>query len=209
MNPNRKRLLIVVGIGAAALILALALGEEVRETIIAPILYVVWVISGLIGSFPQAIFWAVFLTIALFAAIRSFHVTLRLRLPATRGIASDVTQGRVMVLSRRVRETAISDYARRRLARHLLDLTLQTKGYRMRMGTAATLQLLRSGRLCLPAEVQAYLEDGLLSDSDHRWGIVDRLRMLIQEIFSHNLDDVSHNPYLIELIQHLEEELEI
>lgn len=208
MSNAQRRLLIAAGVGAAALVLALALGEQLREAVVTPILYVVWAVGGFLGSFPQAIYWAVFITAALALALGSLHTRIQISQPGPY-TAEKAALSHVMILSRRVRDAELGAYFRRRLARHLLNLTLQAKGYHEVLSSQETRTLLQSGRLRLPAGGTTYLESYLAQDNDQRWGLLDRLRLRLRDAFFPDWNNTPYDPHLIELIDHLEKELEI
>jgi hypothetical protein len=208
MSGALRRLLFAAAIAIAALILALALGEQLREEIVAPILYTAWALSRFLGSFPQAIYWAIFLTLALVLAIRSLHAPRRIPRPEVHA-AGKRSAGRVATLARRVHESTFGDYFKRRLARHLLELALQAKGYPGTLSPGETKALLQSGRLGLPASGQVYLENLLVSGTYRQWGLFERLRLRVQDIFFPDRNKTPCDPRLIELIEYLEKELEI
>jgi len=211
MSTIQKRLLIVLGIGAAAFVLALVLGGGMREAIAEPILYTLWVLGDLIDAIPQQVLWAVFLAIAGIMAVGSLHARLsRMRHPKVYAVGEQAA-GRVRTLWRRVQETTYGDnYFRRRLARRLLELTLQAKGYHEQMGLPEVEALLASGRLRLPAGGRAYLESGLtLTRDEGREGRLKRLWLRVQEFLFQNRDSAACDSNLTELVDYLEKELEI
>ncbi|RME53087.1 MAG: hypothetical protein D6790_18040 [Caldilineae bacterium] len=66
-----RRLLPLAILLAATTVLVLAVDGFLRQVIVEPLLYVGWVIGVVITSLPQAVFWGLFLLLALVLALRS------------------------------------------------------------------------------------------------------------------------------------------
>ncbi|GAB4468288.1 MAG: hypothetical protein Kow00124_02380 [Anaerolineae bacterium] len=204
-------LLILIGGGIAVLVSA-----PLREAVARPVLFLIWYAEVMLRSFPQALFWGILLVAALLVAARSLSSSPKAKLPE--GPAPVNPRGRVETLAFWVAEAPAGRYFKQRLARHLLDLLLQVRGYDKPPTARRLAEMLASGELGLPPEAQAYLGDtrrllsGLDTESMARGGRLDALRRLVDRLLRPEQamsPDLAVDPGLRSLIETLEENLEI
>ena len=211
MNNRTRTALLVGGLLMAALILAPLLSGTLRETLIVPLLYVGWTLWLAISRLPQVLFWAIFLAAAGLMAWRSLN-TNPLFLPVTKEPPYR-NPGRLAILTRWVQDLPHGEYFRRRMARHLLDLMLRTKGIPGRPSAQELAQLIDRGDLHLPPECEDYARQGTSTaigpdtDSPSR-RILAPVRWVENWLALRTFREPDTR-HLEALITHLEDELEI
>lgn len=214
LRPRLRQALLIAGLLALLGVLAaLVIGGELRETITRPFLYVAWLVGLLFQGFPQAAIWAVLVTIGLILAVASLgreRGELRRSREAPRRVP-----GQVERLAGWLAEPPVARYFKRRVARRVLNLTLQSRGYYEPLGARAVDQLLEGG-LDLPPELhevvagQARLAHlgSLESMSRPRWPFLANLRETIFPARPAGGPPAEIDPGLVRLVEHLESELE-
>jgi hypothetical protein len=170
---TRKRLLLLGLILLLAAPLVLVLRGFVREAVVVPLLYVLWIGRLLFRSIPQSLLWALLLAVALLLATRSL-VERKKRLRETRGAEAERT-GRVGLWARRIRLTARGDYSRWGLAQHLGKLALEVLAHQERLSARQTRRYLETGELDVPPEIRAYLHARFRPTPPRPIGIFSRL----------------------------------
>jgi hypothetical protein len=162
---NRRILALLLAVLAPlALLLMLSLRGFVRETILIPLSYAVWIAGIFIRSTPQAVFWGLLVAVGLILAIRSLWVVGPP--PATAG------EGEVRV-PRRQRVgfwifqvyLAREGYARVRFADFFSRLALETLAFREGVTPAEAEARLQEGELETTPEVLAFLRIRRLASS--------------------------------------------
>jgi hypothetical protein len=142
--------------------LVLVVTGGVRDMIVVPMLYMIWLAGQLYQSIPQALLWGVFLVAAVLVALQS----LAWRLPPPLYPNSATAQlGRVAAWERLLRESTEDDYARWRLAQRLSAMAIATLADREQCLPHELRQRLADGSLDLPAEVRSYLRIGLAASA--------------------------------------------
>ncbi len=204
-------LLILIGGGIAVLVSA-----PLREAMARPVLLLIWYAELMLRSFPQALFWGILLVAALLVAARSLSSGPKVKPPD--GPAPVSPRGRVETLAFWVDEAPAGRYFKQRLARHLLDLLLQVRGYDKPPSASRLTEMLGSDELGLPPEAQAYLGDtrrllsGLDTENMVQGGRLDTLRRLIDRLLGpaqKGPSNLAVDPGLRSLIETLEDNLEI
>lgn len=157
---NRRNLALILGASLLGL-LYLTLSGQLGETIIRPGLYYFWVAIIFVDSIPQALWWALFVLVAVFLAIRSvpklgdWHF--RKRPPNHDAL------GQVTVWQERLRSSAHGNYAQWKLARDLGQLTFQVLAWQRRKDDTQIKEQLRRNQLDLPDKTRTYLRVGLIN----------------------------------------------
>lgn len=155
-------LLLLTGIG-----MAFFLRETVRQLVVLPLLYVLWVVRLFLRSIHQVVYWLVLLVVVLALAIRSLIG--RWGGAREAPLLSVVYRGRVGMWARWVdlaqQRYYYRGYFKWRLARQLGELTQNVLAYRDRIDPREVRQALDAGKLDLPPELQAYLGAGLWTRS--------------------------------------------
>lgn len=214
LSSALRRVLLIAGLLALLGVLAaLVIGGELRETITRPFLYVAWLVGLLFRGFPEAAIWAVLVTTGVILAVASLggeRAELR-RLPQ----APAHVPGQVEQLAGWLAEPPVARYFKRQVARRVLNLTLHTRGYYEPLGARAVEQLLEDG-LELPPELrevvagQARLAHlgSLESMSRPRWQFFANLRETFFPARRAGGPPAEIDPALVQLVDHLESELE-
>jgi hypothetical protein len=162
----RNRLLLIAVWLVLGGLMAFFMRGFVREAIVDPIVYFVWVTRLYVESVHQAIPWVAFLVIGFAIALRgvlgSNPFTLR-----GRDVARE-QPGRLQILARWIRMAGQGRYFKWRLAHHLGTLSLDALSQSGRLSRAEVRYQLESGRLDVPPEITAFLLAGLGKESQDR-----------------------------------------
>jgi hypothetical protein len=157
-----------------AIFLTLVSHNYMREAIVTPLLYVVWVGRLIFESIPQIVIWAIFLFIALLVAGKSLMKNRPLS--PQRQHPETIEPERIEAWLKLLRRANQDDYYKWQLAQRLQKLTLEALAFNERLELKQVRQLLSAGRLDIPPEIQAYLEVGMTSFS-HSLGARSRFRL--------------------------------
>ena len=145
--------LLFAGLVLLALI-ALLIRGFVREIIVVPLLYGLWIAGLILQSAPQVLLWSLFILVALIAASRSL-IAPRLSVRRRRQGASHTGRlGEWAMLIDLARGDALSRW---RLAHRLEELAIQTLAEHERAPVDQVRQRLRNGKANVPPEIQRYL----------------------------------------------------
>ncbi|MEN9935523.1 MAG: hypothetical protein RLZZ387_2102 [Chloroflexota bacterium] len=156
MTKNRA-LLLGLGLLLAALIAATVRGA-VRDTVVVPLLFLLWGTQLLLDSLPQALPWTLLVGLTLALAIGSLD---DLRLPPARRRAAEGIPGRGTAWLRLFQLTERDEYSRYRLAQRLAHTALETLAAREGLSIAQARGRIEDPGLDAPPEVGAYLRAGL------------------------------------------------
>jgi hypothetical protein len=157
----RKRLLPLGLILLLAGLVAPVLRDLVREVLVLPLLYILWIGRLIVDTIPQLILWGGVLTIFLIIMIISLLETKKSR-QATRKAAKE-PQERIKGWADLIHKAAWDDYFKWRLAQHLQKLTLDAIAHDRGQSPKQIKQQLRRGELDIPPELQAYFQASLTS----------------------------------------------
>jgi hypothetical protein len=162
-RKDRRRVLLALAGLLLPILSAIVFQDFFRETVVVPILYVLWVVYLYVVSLPQALVWGVFLALALIAMTLAAPRATRSR--QRRSFPDSVEEtGRVATWVERVRLAKRSGYFQHALARRLGKLALAILAQPKRLEfDALKAQLMRGGLDGqIPQEALEYLEWGLL-----------------------------------------------
>jgi hypothetical protein len=213
VSDRTRTALLIGGLLMATLILAPLLSGTLRETLIVPLLYVAWTLWLAISRLPQVLFWAIFLAAAGLMAWRSLN-TNPLFLPAVKEPPYR-NPGQLAILTRWVQDLPHGEYFRRRMARHLLDLTLLVEGIPERPPAQDLAQMIERGDLDLPPQVIDYAQQGVYTaigpetDNPSRRLLILAPVRWIENWLALRTFREPDTRHLEALIIHLEDELEI
>lgn len=168
----------LVAVGLVLLLtvfLVLTLRDVVREVIVIPLLYVLWVGRLLLRSVPQALFWFAFVVVAFFLALGSL-VWEKRPLPEPHPVGRSFS-GQVSVWAKWIRLMAAGGYTGWYFGQHVEKLIVAVLAYRERLNTRETRRRIKAGDLEVPPEAQAYFGI-VLMQSRRRWplGLLSRFR---------------------------------
>ncbi len=145
--------LLLAGLVLLAL-MALLVRGFVREIIVVPLLYGLWITGLILQSAPQFLLWSLFILVALIAASRSVMAP-RLSVRRRRQGASHTGRlGEWAMLIDLARDDALTRW---RLAHRLEELAIQTLAEHERAPADQVRQRLRNGKANVPPEIQRYL----------------------------------------------------
>jgi hypothetical protein len=211
MKNRKTRWIAAGGIITAAVLISLALGEHLREAIVGPLLYFLWVASVFINRSPQAIFWIVFVSAGVLVAAHSLATGREQRQYEQE--PAQASPGRVLTLARWIQEAPYGIYFRQRISRQMLKLTLESRGYYDRLNLMQITALLEGREFDLPSDVAAYLKGGTALYQDELDGMSTpsvRLRLWLSRVFNApGKQPGYHDAGLEYLIEILENDLEI
>jgi hypothetical protein len=169
----RKRFLPLGLILVLAILLTLVSYDYMREAIVTPLLYFLWIGRLIFDSIPQVVIWALFLFIVLPVAGKSL---------VKKGVHSGQSQHpetpepeRIEGWLKLLRRANQDDYYKWQLAQRIQKLALDTLAHHERLELKQVRQDLAAGELDIPSEIQAYLEAGMTSFS-HFLGPKSRFR---------------------------------
>jgi hypothetical protein len=186
-------------------LLVVALRDVVRETIVVPLLYVLWLVRLFLGSMPQMLFWSVFLIVACFLALGSLAREKSARHDP--GPAVETSSGQVSVWARRIRLMARGGYMGWYFGQHVEKLIAEVLAYRERLSTREIRRRMKARDLEAPPEVRAYFEI-VMMPSQRRWhiGILSRFRLFPRKRAQGMLPTGSG---MERVVRFLEDELEV
>ena len=160
---KKRRFLPLLIILLLAGLLTLVLGDWLREAVVTPLLFGVWVGRLIFDSIPQAAIWGLFLLLTFPLAVRSLLRTSPAASKMTTLEASSAQRiGFWLYALRRVEQDI---YYRWQLAQHLHKLAVDALANDQRISPKEVRQRLADGTLNLPPDMQAYLQAGMTSFS--------------------------------------------
>ncbi len=157
----RNRLLPLGLILLLAGLLTPVLQNFIGETIVGPLLYLLWVGRLIFASIPQVVIWGLFFIIALLIAGRSLYQ----KQPPLRRIRRPPPpdQGRIERWAKLIHQADQENYYRWQLAQHLRKLTLEAVAHEERLTAKQVQQHLADNKLNLPPDIQAYFQASTIS----------------------------------------------
>lgn len=147
--------LVIIGVG----VLTFALRDAVREAVVIPLAYAVWLTDLLLRSLPQGLFLAVLLIISAVIVLRGL-----LQVGARDGEMSfrPVThspRSRLGFWTRQLNNLDHSQFAREQASQEMRNLVLRTLAHMHQLDPNEVMARIRSGALSLPPEIEALLRN--------------------------------------------------
>ncbi len=158
----KKRLLTAGLILLAAIVIAPAFRNVVREVIVIPLLYMFWIGRFIFEAIPQIGLWGAFFTICLLILGVSLLVGNRKR-KSTAPVTVEAYPGRVEGWAHLIDRAAQDDYFKWRLAQQLQKLALSAVAHQKGQSFKQTRQQFRQGDLDMSPELKAYFQASLRS----------------------------------------------
>lgn len=155
-RPLTFWLVLVVSIG---LLLTPNFRTFVREVVVIPWLYLLWIGGIILSAVPRSALWGCYVALLLLIMGGSL-LSRKPRKPRLRPPTTAAT-GRVAGLADLLHQAEHDDYFKWRLAQQLQKLSLDTIAYHTGQSMPETRQQLQQGQLDLPAELRAYFKAGL------------------------------------------------
>ena len=153
----RRRLILVLTLIAVVEIVALGIRGFLAETLITPLLYLVWGAVRIFESIPQGIIW---LTFVLAAGIVALVSVWGGRRNDAQHADAGAPRGRVYEWQRLVALAQRHDYSRWRLAQRLMILLAETMAARERVELRVARQRIATGMIDAPQHVIDFLRAG-------------------------------------------------
>jgi hypothetical protein len=187
MKNGKPLLLLLALLLLLTIPLALTFQHTVREAIVIPLLYLLWLGRLIYLSIPQPLLWAAFLALALFIIVKSLGERPG---PLARPRKMEARYGgRVTAWAGRLYLATQGDYFKWRLARDLGQLGLELMAYRERLSPGQRDVYREIEKLAAPPEVQAFFRAGLSLPSSRPLGLFSRLtRWLRRDTIASSLD---------------------
>lgn len=143
----------------AALLFAPLCRTFVREVIVIPLLYLLWLGRFLLQFVPQASLWPVFVLLLFLIVAAAFVSRSRYRRPPRRPAPAE--PGRVGSWAYYLAQARQESYYQWRLGQQMQKLALEAIAQHKGQSLKETRQQLRNRQLNLPPELQAYFEASL------------------------------------------------
>jgi hypothetical protein len=153
----RRRLILVLTLIAVVEIVALGIRGFLAETLITPLLYLVWGAVRIFESIPQGIIWLTFVLAASIVALVSVWGGRR---NDAQHADAGAPRGRVYEWQRLVALAQRHDYSRWRLAQRLMILLAETMAARERVELRVARQRIATGMIDAPQDVVDFLRAG-------------------------------------------------
>jgi hypothetical protein len=154
--------------------LTLVLRGWVRDAIVTPILFILWLGGLLIRSTPQWVFWGVFLVVALLILAKSLGTGKRPDQNVDRAEPGHPQRERVLFWAKQIRWKA-RDLSPRGNGEPLRRLVLEMMAFQERLSLTEVEQRLESGELDVPLTIRTYLQYRLIlkpSEPVSFWGVL-------------------------------------
>jgi hypothetical protein len=211
MTEQQTKLKRILMLGAVILALALPLmfllEDFVRDAIVAPTAYLVWLTSVLIDALPESYLLGFATAIVVYVAIRSLSREDE-RLPQ-RKVISVPSQGAIAAWCHRLQLVAKGSYSEQRLDHHIGQLMLKVIAYENRCSLREAGQLIENDQVNLPPDLASYLQAALSRRLPRSPNLLERLKMIIIGPRRARItdDDLAHK--LAPTLNYLENELKI
>lgn len=157
-----KRFLFLISLILIVAVLFTPLFEQfVREVIVIPFLYLLWIGRFLFEAVPQVVLWAAFSVILMLIMLMSLWR--KTRPEPQRYKQTNAAHGRIEPWLELIQKAERDSYFKWRLAQGLQKLALDMLAYQADLPLKQVRQQLKEGELRLPPEVQAYFQASLKS----------------------------------------------
>lgn len=216
MNGLNSRRLIVVAAIVLAVTTALlySFRAVVRELIIIPVSYWIWIIGLFLNSTPQYFFWIIALLIVFIIAWRSFIVKEKRNETVVRVPDYSPATGRVSYWATRVNLMRLGVYYQSTFNEALARLAIDLIGYRHRISNRQIERGLSRNTLRVPNEVRNFLLANLFQKEYKPVNLITYLYRAIRLWWISRFPGASSKREQLPdearaLIQYMEEELEV
>lgn len=173
----KRVLYIAAAVIALALPLMFLLEDFVRDAIVAPTAYALWLVSVIIDALPDAYLLGFAVTVVVYVAARSL---LRESVqPERHGLPHSPSEGGASTWLRKFELVTKGSYSEQRLEHHVGQLLLRVIAYENRCSTREAGELVESGNLDLPPELTDYLEAALTRRLPRAPNIWERLKTFV------------------------------
>lgn len=144
---------------SAGLLLTPIFQTFIREAVVIPLLYLVWIGRFVLSAIPYTVLWGCY--VALLLLIMGVSLLAKRQKKRKPSQPQPDHEDRVAGLAKLIEQAEQDDYFKWRLAQQLQKLSLDTMAYHSGQPIGEIRQQLRQGTLDIPPELQAYFEAGL------------------------------------------------
>jgi hypothetical protein len=203
----RHILIIVLAVVVLALPLMFLLENFVRDAIVTPAAYVVWLAGVIIGALPDTYLLGIAIILIVYIAVRSL---LRERdEPDHQRIPHTPTEGSATTWLRKLQLVTKGTYSPQRLEHHIGQLVLRVVAYENRCSMREAGHLIESGQLDMPNELTPYIQAALSRRLPRTPTIWERLKALIIGHHRPKATDQNITEELEPMLSYVEKELKI
>lgn len=156
---RRGRLIIATLVALALALLLPPVQAVVRDSVLVPLLEVVWFANLIFSSMPQGLVWGFLVLVALVAMVSSGTLRSTFTPPAVRQWTTQA--GLLAPWARLVFQSSRDEYARWRLAQRLAQLAQNVLGGSQPLSPVELRRYLANDHAAIPADVRSYLLAGL------------------------------------------------
>jgi hypothetical protein len=217
MNKNRRpllwlQLMSALVVFAVVIGLALRFQDSLKEYVLIPLLYVMWVTELVLKSFDQRCIWLMALVVAVSLSLAFSH---RSRSPVDiyqRSVSQRFPDsGRIRYWRRQIRIGSSTLYTSGFHRSELSRLVIETLAYREGVSTEEIKEQLNVGVITLPTEVRYILGlDEVQGHPDKPLGFMKRTARWFNQIFGQLFaPKFSPNPRIEKVIEYLESLMEV
>jgi len=205
---------VLIGLTIALLVLTLPVvilvDDFVRDVILVPFAYYLWLGDIIIKALPQNCFLTPFIFLSIAIAIPSLRKGHRTIWRAKE--SSETVEGQVALWEKRLRLLTSGSYSDNRFAYHLGRLVVQILAYEERLTTRATINELENGAFSMPIQVRQYVLAGIGTGiAQKRRSLMQSIKLWWKKLFTpkHNMQTPKQYEDIIAVLQYIEEQLKI
>jgi hypothetical protein len=160
LNLSRRQMLLIISVILLITVpLAIGMQNFIRESIVIPISYILWIGNYVIKAIPQEVFIGILVCIGVYIGLRTLFsvekVVQEVKLPDT-WVAS--SRARVNFWDLQIRLTYGSRYARSRVSQHTAKLVLDVLAHQQQIHPRQVEQALLRGDIDVPPEIKAIFD---------------------------------------------------
>jgi hypothetical protein len=192
-------------------ILALVYWDFIRDTIIVPIYYIIWVIGLFLRSIPQGVYFAFLITLSLVMGFKTLEGMKDTQNPKRR--KGDQPQAGTQYLHWKSLYTSIdvNPFARNRFAWEARKLILSILAYEQGVNTSEAEALVRNGMVDIPDTIRNLIEEKRIPDTRLTLNRITSLMLRVRRLFFNGdtETDLEIDSSVAEIIGFIEYHLEI
>jgi hypothetical protein len=207
LNLSRRQMLLILSVILLITVpLAIGMQNFIRESIVIPISYIVWIGNFVIKSIPQEVFIGILVCIGVYTGLKSLFSVKKVeedvKLPDEWGASS---RARVNFWDLQIRLTYGSRYARSRVSQHTAKLVLDVLAHQQQINPRQVEQILIKGDIDVPPEIKAIFDYRQMPPLSRR----ERLFNFIFRGRETQAEAAKAQANLKKIVDYLEEQLEL
>lgn len=177
-NAKLKRILLMAGfIAALGLPLMFLMENFIRDAVVTPLAYTVWISGVVLDALPQSYLLAGIIAVAIYAAARS----LRRQPPPLQGpkLAAAPPKGTATAWHRKLELSTKGGYSQRRIQQQIGLLIMQVIAHEQRLPVREVAQGIETGEIEIPADLNVYIEAATYRGFPRTPGLWARLKSFL------------------------------